>query len=106
MENLNYKEIGKRIKIKRKEAKISQEKLSELADISISFMFKIEGGYSKPSLYTISKIATALNCSLDYLIFGNTITDTNKAFLEIVKNTPEERRDLFIRLCRNLSNYL
>ena len=32
MENLNYKEIGKRIQSKRKEIKITQEKLSEIIE--------------------------------------------------------------------------
>lgn len=34
MENLNYREIGKRIQNKRKELKITQEKLSEIIDVS------------------------------------------------------------------------
>ena len=38
MEFLNYKEIGKRIKAKRKEKKITQEKLSEIIDVSPSYI--------------------------------------------------------------------
>ncbi len=41
MENLNYKEIGKRIQSKRKEIKITQEKLSEIIDVSPSYISEI-----------------------------------------------------------------
>ena len=34
MNELNYKEIGKRIKSKRLELKLTQEKLSEIIDVS------------------------------------------------------------------------
>ena len=44
MQNLDYKEIGKRIKIKRKELKITQEKLSEIIDVSPSYISEIERG--------------------------------------------------------------
>ena len=44
MEELNYMEIGKRLKIKRKEIGITQEKLSELIDVCPSYNSEIERG--------------------------------------------------------------
>lgn len=41
MEELNYIEIGKRIKIKRKELHLTQEKLSEIIDVSPSYISEI-----------------------------------------------------------------
>ena len=57
MIELNYVEIGKRIKIKRKELKLTQEKLSEIIDVSPSYVSEIERGTSISSLATIAKIA-------------------------------------------------
>ena len=60
MENLNYKEIGKRIQTKRKEIKITQEKLSEIIDVSPSYISEIERGSSICSLATLTNIANTL----------------------------------------------
>ena len=38
MENLDYVQIGKKIKIKRKEMELTQERLSELIDVSPSYI--------------------------------------------------------------------
>ena len=37
MDKLNYLEIGKRIKLKRKQMHLTQEKLSEIIDVSPSY---------------------------------------------------------------------
>lgn len=41
---MDYQKIGNRIKLLRKEIGLTQEKLSELADISPGFMSAIESG--------------------------------------------------------------
>ncbi len=56
-----YKKLGENIKKYRKEAGLTQEKLAELADISLDFMGKIEVNINKPGLKTVFKIAQALN---------------------------------------------
>ena len=106
MEQLNYVEIGKRIKIKRKVLKITQEKLSEMIDVSPTYISGIERGCSICSLATITKIAQTLNMSLDYLIFGITIDNFNTTFTEILKTIPEKNYDLYIRLCQNIAETL
>lgn len=106
MDELNYVEIGKRIKIKRKEMNLTQEKLSEIIDVSPSYISEIERGGSIASLATICKIANTLNCGLDYIVFGITTNNANHTFWEILKNIPEKNQDLFIDLCTNIANCL
>ena len=106
MEELNYIEIGKRLKIKRKEIGITQEKLSELIDVCPSYISEIERGYSIPSLSTICKIASVLQCSLDYLVFGITVTNADRTFVELLKDIPEKNHALYIDLCTNIANSL
>ena len=87
MKDLNYDEIGKRIKIKRKEMKLTQEKLSEIIDVSPSYISEIERGSSICSLATITNIADTLNTSLDYLVFGITENNSNQTFTEVLKSS-------------------
>lgn len=48
---------------------LSQEKLSRLADIATATLVKIEAGIAKePTITTITKIADALEVSIDMLV--------------------------------------
>lgn len=62
--------ISYNIKKYRKNVGYTQEELSELADISHDFMRRIESSDGKNSLsiFTLYKIALALNVSLDELV--------------------------------------
>lgn len=106
MKELNYVEIGRRIKIKRKELKLTQEKLSEIIDVSPSYISEIERGSSISSLATICKISQTLNVSLDYLVFGINKNNSSNTFYEILKTIPEKNHDLYIDLCENIANSL
>lgn len=106
MKDLNYEEIGKRIKIKRKEMKLTQEKLSEIIDVSPSYISEIERGSSICSLATITNIADTLNASLDYLVLGITENNADKMFTDILKSIPEDKQKLYISLCENIANTL
>lgn len=58
------KELGFALKIKRMRQKISQEKLAELADCSLSYVGFVERGEKSISLYNFLKIANVLNLDL------------------------------------------
>lgn len=61
--------IGKNIKKLREQKAISQDRLSKLADISLNTVAKLElEESSNPTIDTLSKIAKALNVSVDDLI--------------------------------------
>lgn len=106
MEELNYKEIGKRIKIKRQKINLTQEKLSEIIDVSPSYISEIERGSSIPSLATICKIADTLDCNLDYITFGITTKNIDHTLSEILKSIPKKNQSLYINLCTNIADTL
>ncbi len=106
MENLNYREIGKKIQNKRKELKITQEKLSEIIDVSPSYISEIERGSSICSLSTIVNIAKILDLSLDYLVFGITEKNVDGVFTNILNTIPVKNRNLYISLCENIAQSL
>ena len=61
--------IAKNIKKYRNELKISQDKLSKLASVTLHTLTKIEtGATSDPRIETLKKIAKGLNVSVDDLI--------------------------------------
>ena len=59
------KEIGFKIKVERMRKKISQEKLAEMADCSLSHIGFVERGEMSLSLYNFIKIASVLGLSID-----------------------------------------
>jgi len=61
--------LAKNIKKLRKQKKLSQDKLARLADIPYNTLVKLESGKSKnPTYETLSKLADALEISIDKLV--------------------------------------
>lgn len=69
---IDYADIGQRIKAKRTEKGMTQEKLSELVGIGPSHMSHIESGSTVPSFEVFIAILNALNCSADELLCRET----------------------------------
>ena len=74
---MNYFEIGQRIKNKRKENSLTQERLAEMVDISLTHMSHIETGTTKLSLPVLVRIANALKCTTDELLFDSLVDSKN-----------------------------
>lgn len=71
---LDYKAIGKRIKIARIRVGTTQEAVADMVDISPSHMSNIETGSSKLSLPTLIAVANALSVTVDSLLSDNIIS--------------------------------
>lgn len=69
MQELDYKAMGQRIRSARQKKNITQEKLGELCGLSTAHIGHIERGTRIPSLETAFRIATALEVSMDHLLF-------------------------------------
>ena len=61
-------ELGEKIKIKRKEKGYTLKMLSEIIDISVSFLSDIENGKSKPSLDRLTDIAKGLDTHVSFFL--------------------------------------
>ena len=64
-------QIGKRIRARREELKLTREDVAELADLSVTFISEIESGKKNMTTNTLAKVAPALSISADYIIFGS-----------------------------------
>ena len=60
--------LGRRIREARLKKKLTQEQLSELADISSYYLGEVERGVKAPSLQVFVAIAGALDVSTDFLL--------------------------------------
>ena len=63
MSNL-LKSIGQRIRVLRKDAKLTQAQLSEKVNISVYYVGEIERSEASPSLTTLDDIANALGVTI------------------------------------------
>ena len=89
------KAMGKRIQDRRKQLHMTQEKLSELANITPQTVSTAELGQKAMRPETIIRVCTALNISTDYLLLGK-ITEGEQSLLSprVSELTPNQYRHL------------
>lgn len=78
---INYIQIGNRIRLEREKFDMTREKLSELLDLSPYFLGQIERGERKMSISTLINISECLHVSIDYLFFEQINVNTNNNVL-------------------------
>lgn len=69
--------IGNRIREKRKLLNLSREKFAEMIDLSPQFLAEIELGKKGMSSITLLKICNGLCVSADYILTGNSGGDSS-----------------------------
>lgn len=72
---LDYALIGQRIAKCRRARGLTQEKLSELAEISIPYLSNIERAVSIPSTEVVMRLAAALDTTPDAFLVGAAHTE-------------------------------
>ena len=70
MTDLDFKEIGLKIKERRKAVGITQEYIANVLDVNPSHISNIECGRANPSLTALVKIANILHCGVDDFVGG------------------------------------
>lgn len=78
--NVDYAQIGARIKQYRRGQKITQEDLAEQLGVSVGYVSQVERGVTKISLDLLASIATILHCELAYFLDG--VTLGQRSYLE------------------------
>ncbi len=64
-------EIGEQIRIARERAKLTQEQLSELTEVSPQYISDLERGVVGISLAKLKKMCCILSVTSDSILFGN-----------------------------------
>lgn len=65
---MDYQLLGRNVRYYRVKQGLTQERLSEVVDVSTSFIGHIERGSRKPSMETVVKICEALQVNLSSII--------------------------------------
>ncbi|MFN4797446.1 MAG: helix-turn-helix domain-containing protein [Pseudanabaena sp.] len=84
--------IGRRLRQARKEQKLSLRSASEMAEISVAYLSKIENDEANPTLEILERLAVVLKMRLDELTassnasdFGNNMPESLKSFIDDYK---------------------
>ena len=102
---LNYEAIGARVKDARSMQNMSQERLAELAGLSITHTSHVETGNTKVSLPSLLKIANALGVSLDELVCDS-IVKGQAVFEGELARTVSDCSELEIRVITDMAKAL
>lgn len=101
------KELGKKIKKMRVAKGYTQDKLSEMADISQKALSSIELGENFVTAETLDKLIIALETSSEELFSTNQFKEPNELIREINKNISEIGDDSYkLELVYNLTKSL
>ncbi|MEW8974490.1 MAG: helix-turn-helix transcriptional regulator [Tissierellaceae bacterium] len=95
--NLNFKNIGTRIRSEREKLGLSREKFAEIVGLSTYYIGQIERGDRNMSLETLFKISESLNISVDYILKGHIQYMENILALEAVEDNYKEEIDVNIK---------
>lgn len=91
-------DVGERIKNRRKELGMSQDELAELASLNRVTVAKYESGKVEPGAQALSRIADALETSVDILLGRTTPTPDETEQNEAMAIRERLRRDPSYRL--------
>lgn len=102
--NIDYAALGRRIKNKRVENKLTQEQLGELCELSAAHIGHIERGTRILSVDVLFRIAQVLNVSVDYLLFDS-VENNNilNSIAPILKDTDKNKVNHFLNTVRVLA---
>ena len=97
--------IGKRIKERRKELRLTQTDIKRECGISSGALSEIENGNRTPSVITFHMLAQVLDCSMDWLTTGtspnekiSTISSCEEKLLNGFRELPEDDQEELIGL--------
>lgn len=83
---MNNNSAGERIKLRRKELKLTQQELSRSVGVSHVAISQWERGETEPSGENLLALAKALRCQPGYLVYGSVEDDSQEI---ISRKTPE-----------------
>ena len=101
---MNYFEIGQKIRKYRKEKGLSQERLAEKVNISVTHMSHIETANTKLSLPVLVDIATVLQVQTDELLFDSKPQGSAALLMQIIRDCTPDQLDMIVELAKTVKN--
>ena len=104
MPDNNYEEIGKRIKKTRKEQHFTQSDVAEMLNVTQKHVSEVERGESMFSMKQFIRFCEKMDCSLDYLILGDStnpaLAGMPKAVIDILNGSDGDKKAMLQRYLR------
>ena len=100
---LNYKEIGMRIKTMRLKNNIYQTVLAKEIGISQTHMSNIESGRAGLTLENLVKMVIIFNCSIDEIVFGKEEVKQEQG-MDVLKNCTMQDIVQAMQMLKSLKN--
>lgn len=97
-ENINKKQVGRRIMTIRKRNFLTLIEFAEKVGASKSSVSDWEKGFRLPPEVALNKIATIGNISVDKLLYGNGNNDVEELYKSLIKLPKKELIDLMLRV--------
>lgn len=99
---------GDRIRLKRNLLGFTQDEMAEKIERAAKYYADIERGSCGMSIETLMSLSSALDMSLDYIIYGKTVTEKDymiqtdevTAIMEMLDNSTERQREYCMRLLK------
>lgn len=92
------KQMGSRIKIRRKKLLLTQEEIAERLNVSVKHFSEVERGIAGLSIENLIKLSDILGLSLDYIIKGETDECCWNSVLPSLQSVPKEKESLIKEL--------
>ena len=104
MYQIDYTNVGKRMKTLRKQAGYTQEQIADALDVTVAFISNIENDRVKMNLRVLSYYAKLLNVSIDYLLRPDGEKDDvlNKEILRLLEKFSTDDKEKFVKVLRIL----
>lgn len=97
-ENINKKQVGRRILTIRRRNFLTLIEFAEKVGASKSSVSDWEKGFRLPPEATLTKIAIMGNTSVDKLLYGNDINEIEELYKSLIKLPKKELIDLMLRV--------
>ena len=88
-----YLGFGRRLYVERKKARMTQERLAELLNVSPTHIHHLEKGNRYPSIQLLIQISDLLGMSIDYLLAGK--NETQDDLNITISGLLPEQKDFF-----------
>ena len=105
--SIDFKIIGERIREARKKAGITQEELSEILDVTVGFISRMERGRTEVNLKRLGQIARILDIPLEELVSGTTPDSEkylDKDLAKIYENCDADQQKLIYNVAKIIAN--
>ena len=99
-----YKDIGKRIRERRKQLGFTQEQLAEIIDVTPQMISTAENGIKGIRPENIIKLSNALSISCDYLLTGSSSSSDFSFILETMKRVSKGDLENIIEILHLIKN--